>query len=196
MSNFIGLAYAVVKNAGIDTSKMSPNEVVDKYNELQKKTGQKDATPKEQKRMQELGIDEKSNEHKKEETLKGRKEKTSKIKHEKAIKELSSDKYPDGTYDIENKEPIEYEGGYQVTFCQIGDNYTEEEHRALCEEFLKYSTDDKISAGKFGGTPEISFNVKDREIAERLAKKYNQISIWDWKTGNEIGTGGTGKRRD
>ena len=29
MSNFIGLAYAVVKNAGIDTSKMSPNEEID-----------------------------------------------------------------------------------------------------------------------------------------------------------------------
>lgn len=195
MSNFIGLAYAVVKNAGIDTSKMSPNEVVDKYNELQKKTGGKEATPREQQRMQELGIEDKP-------TKKGgvdnqdRKRKTSKVNHEKAIKELSSDKYPDGTYDIESKQPIEYEDGYQVTFCQIGDNYTEDEHARLCEEFLKESTDDKISAGKFGGTPEISFHLKDRETAERLAKKYNQISIWDWKTWNEIKMGGTGKRRD
>ena len=194
MSNFIGLAYAVVKQAGYNTNKMSTDEVVDKYNELQKKTGQKEATPKEQQRLQELGIEDKPS-NKGVNDGKARKEKVSKRNHEKTIKELSSDKYPDGTYDLESKEPIEYEDGYQATFCQIGDNYTEEEHAKLCEEFLKESTDDKISAGKFGGRPEISFHIKDRETAERLAKKYNQISIWDWKEQKDIKTGGTGERR-
>lgn len=51
MSIFIGLAYAVVEKEGIDTSKMSPSEVVKKYNELQKKAGQTDATPKEYEKL-------------------------------------------------------------------------------------------------------------------------------------------------
>ena len=62
------------------------------------------------------------------------------------------------------------------------------------------SSDGVITAGKFGGTPEISFNVANRDTAIRLAKKYNQISIWDWaeftRSGNgEILKGGTGERK-
>ena len=39
MSNFIGMVFASLKNEGIDTSGMSTDEAVKKYNELQKKTG-------------------------------------------------------------------------------------------------------------------------------------------------------------
>ena len=178
MANFIGLAYAVVKQAGYDTSKMSATEVIDKYNEIQKKTGQKEATPKEYERLK--------NE--------GRKDKVSKKKHEEAIKKLESNEYEDGTYNLGSMKQVEYDDGYQVTFCQIGDDYTEDEYAELCNEFLDESTDEVVSAGKFGGTPEVSFHVKDRETAERLAKKYNQVSIWDWENYNQIGTGGTGRR--
>lgn len=120
--------------------------------------------------------------------------------HKKAIDELSKDKYEDGTYNISNYKVMEYENGYQVTFCQIGDNYSAKEYDEKVNEFLSLSSDGIVSAGKFDGTPEISFNVKDRDTAIALAKKYNQISVWDWREGNkdwrkgEIKTGGTGRR--
>ena len=115
--------------------------------------------------------------------------------HEKAVKELSNEKYPDGTYDISNYKPIEYESGYQVTFCQIGDNYNAKEYDEKVNEFLSSSSDGRTSAGKFESTPEISFHVASREQAIALAKKYNQISVWDWKNCDEIKTGGTGRRK-
>ena len=34
MANFIGLVYATLKNEGVDTSGMSTDEAVKKYNEL------------------------------------------------------------------------------------------------------------------------------------------------------------------
>ena len=90
---------------------------------------------------------------------------------------------------------MEYDDGYQVTFCQIGDDYTASVYADRVNEFLGYSSDGRTLAGKFEGTPEISFHVPDRATAIRLARKYNQISIWDWENGDEIRTGGTGRRR-
>jgi DNA gyrase/topoisomerase IV subunit A len=116
-------------------------------------------------------------------------------KHSEAVKELSQDKYPDGTYDTGTYKPVEYDNGYQVTFCQIGDNYNAKEYDEKVNEFLSLSSDGRVSAGKFESTPEISFHVTSREQAVALAKKYNQISIWDWKNCDEIKTGGTGRRK-
>ena len=138
-------------------------------------------------------------------------------KHDKVIKELSQDKYADGTYDTATLKPVDYENGYQVTFCQIGDNYNAKEYDSKVNEFLSASSDGRVSAGKFEGTPEISFNVSNRNEAVALAEKYNQISIWDWSANKtalafeskygeddprtieqwmkcEIKTGGTGRR--
>ena len=118
--------------------------------------------------------------------------------HQLAIKELNNPKYEDGTYDIATKKPVSYTSGYQVTFCQIGDKYSAIDYASRCNEFLKVSSDGKTSAGKFGGTPEISFNCKSLDMAIKLAKKYNQISIWDWAANNgdggEIDCGGSGDR--
>lgn len=50
MANFIGLVFATLKNEGIDTSKMSTQEAIDKYNELK---GNKSGTPAEQRKMKE-----------------------------------------------------------------------------------------------------------------------------------------------
>ena len=117
-----------------------------------------------------------------------------KKQHEEAIEELKKDKYEDGTYNLDTMKQIEYDDGYQVTFCQIGDNYNDAEYEQKVNEFLN-ATDDKIvSAGKFESTPEISFNVKSKDEAIKLAKKYNQISVWDWKECKEIKTGGSGRR--
>ena len=116
-------------------------------------------------------------------------------KHKQAVEELSKDKYTDGTYDTSTYKPVEYDNGYQVTFCQIGDNYNAKDYDDRVNEFLSVSSDGRVSAGKFESTPEISFHVSSRDQAVALAKKYNQISIWDWKNCNEIKTGGTGRRK-
>lgn len=114
--------------------------------------------------------------------------------HASRVAELNSFKYSDGTYDLGTMTPIEYSSGYQVTFSQIGDNYSAEDYAGKVNEFLKYSSDGKTLAGKFEGTPEVSFHVNSRSQAVKLAKKYNQISIWDWGKCDEIKTGGTGRR--
>lgn len=110
------------------------------------------------------------------------------------VKKLSSDKYGEGTYDAKTLQPVEYDNGYQVTYCQIGDKYSDAEHDALIKDFISKSSDGRVSLGKFEGTPEHSFHFKSREQAIAYAKKYNQISIWDWGKCEEIKTGGTGRR--
>ena len=101
--------------------------------------------------------------------------------HKNAIKELNQSKYPDGTYDIHTKTTKEFDSGYQVTFCQIGDNYSDAEYAKKVNECLAMSDDGKTYAGKFESEPEISFHWKDRKQAEEYARANNQISIWDWK---------------
>ena len=115
--------------------------------------------------------------------------------HKSVVDLLNDSKYSDGTYDISNLRQIEYDHGYQVTFCQIGDNYSRAEYADKVNEFLNVSSDGKTLAGKFQGTPEISFHVNDLQTALALARKYNQISIWDWANDTDISTGGTGRRR-
>ena len=114
--------------------------------------------------------------------------------HEDAIRRLEGDEYGAGTYDLATLQVVEYPDGYQVTFCQIGDNYSAQEYADRVNEFLALSSDGISSAGKFEGTPEVSFHVQDLETAIRLAEKYNQISIYDWKNEWCIETGGTGRR--
>lgn len=114
--------------------------------------------------------------------------------HKNAVDRLSGNDYSDGTYSISSMKPVEHDKGYQVTFCQIGDNYSVEEYADKVNEFIDASDDGECYAGKFEGTPEISFHLSSREEAERLARKYNQISIWDWENAEPIETQGTGRR--
>ena len=116
------------------------------------------------------------------------------LQHAVAIEKLSSDEYSDGTYNIGTLTQVDYDDGFQVTFCQIGDKYTPQQYERLVNRFRAASSDGIVSAGKFGGEPEISFHVADRATAEALAREFNQISIWDWKNQFEIKTGGTGRR--
>ena len=113
--------------------------------------------------------------------------------HMSKVTALASASYSDGTYDLDSMTPVEYSRGYQVTFSQIGDRYSAAEYADRVNEFLAVSSDGKTLAGKFEGTPEISFHVSNKRVAVRLAKKYNQISIWDWGNCDEIKTGGTGR---
>lgn len=115
--------------------------------------------------------------------------------HRQAVKELNDSKYEDGTYDISTKTTKEFDRGYQVTFCQIGDDYTDEEYAKKVNECLDMSSDRKTYAGKFEGTPEISFHWNDKEAAIKYATENNQKSIWDWEKCEQILTGGTGERK-
>jgi hypothetical protein len=114
--------------------------------------------------------------------------------HNDAVAKLSSSDYEDGTYDLNTLTQVSYDSGYQVTFSQIGDNYSPADYADKVNEFLAVSSDGKTLAGKFEGTPEVSFHCNDKQTAINLAKKYNQISIWDWGNCDEIKTGGTGER--
>lgn len=115
-------------------------------------------------------------------------------RHQEAVSRLNTPAYEDGTYDLNTMTQVSYDSGYQVTFSQIGDNYSDAEYADKVNEFLSVSSDGKTLAGKFEGTPEVSFHCNSRATAERLARKYNQISIWDWGSCDEIKTGGTGRR--
>lgn len=116
------------------------------------------------------------------------------LKHQKAITKLNGSEYDDGTYNVDTLSKVDYKDGYQVTFCQIGDNYSNKEYADKVNEFLAASSDGKTLAGKFESTPEISFHVNNKETAIKMAQKYNQISVWDWQNCNEIKTGGTGRK--
>ena len=114
--------------------------------------------------------------------------------HKSAISAISSDSFEDGTYDLSTLETVEFNHGYQVTFCQIGDNYNDDDYEFIVTMFTEASEDGKTYLGKFDGSAEISFLFADKLTAIKYAKMFNQISVWDWKNGAEIKTGGTGKR--
>ena len=120
--------------------------------------------------------------------------KTTKDLHAEAIEKLSSPTFSDGTYNLATLESVEFDYGYQVTFCQIGDDYTADDYDFIVAMFTEISEDGQVYAGKFDGSAEISFLVKNKGIAIKYAKMFNQISIWDWKNCDEIKTGGTGRR--
>lgn len=118
--------------------------------------------------------------------------------HKSQIEKLSSDKYETGTYNINTLSIIEFDKGYQFTFCQIGDNYSDAEYNALCEGVFAKIGNRNVYAGKFDGTPEISFHTNDKQFAMEFARQHNQRSIWDWSADNgngaEIDCGGSGDR--
>ena len=115
--------------------------------------------------------------------------------HNAQVKKLSSDKYGDGTYNINTLKPVEFDKGYQFTFCQIGDNYSESEYNALVNGILSKLDNKTVFAGKFESAPEISFYTTNKAFAMEIGRRYNQISIWDWEKCDEIKTGGTGRRK-
>lgn len=89
----------------------------------------------------------------------------------------------DGTYDRKGN-PIEHDSGYQASFFTTDSQYSDSELERLVAEGEAASGSD-YNVGNFGD-PEISFNFKSKKEALDYAKKYNQFSIWDWKSGQEI----------
>ena len=119
---------------------------------------------------------------------------TIKATTEAKIARLNDSIFPDGTYNLDTMKPVEFSTGYQVTFSQIGDAYTDDEYEFLVAMFREMSSDGAVYAGKFGGYPEISFHFSNRDLAVKLAKKFNQYSVWNWKIYDNLITGGTGIR--
>ena len=106
--------------------------------------------------------------------------------HKDIVQDLADiNKYKDGTYDISTMKTKEFDDGYQVTFWQIGDDYSEREYAELAIMMCNMSSDGKVWAGAFtdGGVraPEISWHFKDRDEAVRIGEQYNQVNVFDWK---------------
>lgn len=98
------------------------------------------------------------------------------------LKKIDDDSIPDGTYNLETGEKVDFHGkGFNVSFEQSSDNYSNAQYYEKCEE-CRNLCDGNIYAGKFGGSPEVSFYTTDRKTAEKIAIKYNQHSYYD----NEI----------
>lgn len=102
----------------------------------------------------------------------------------------------DGTYPLvdvedakatEGLEPVFYDDGYMVSFQTTnGEGFNkerkdltmpDEDYDALCEDLIAEGYEPHV--GVFGGIPEISFKVDSKDVAERIMKKYNQVSMWD-----------------
>ena len=114
--------------------------------------------------------------------------------HKTAIKALNVETFEDGTYDLSTLETVEFNHGYQVSFCNVGDKYNDDDYEFITTMFSEASEDGKTYLGKFCGTAEISYLFTNKETAIKYAKMFNQVSIWDWKNCEEIKTGGTGER--
>lgn len=113
--------------------------------------------------------------------------------YDKDLRNISSK--AEGTYDLSTGNSKSYQDGYQVTFSMTNMDFDDDTYKSLIEKF-KTHDHGTVDAGNFDGYSEVSFNVTDIKKAAKLAAKYNQISIWDWKNGKVIPTNGTGKYED
>ena len=113
--------------------------------------------------------------------------------YDKDLRNISSK--AEGTYDLSTGNPKSYQDGYQVTFSMTNMGFDDNTYKSLIEKF-KTHDHGTVDAGNFDGYSEVSFNVTDIKKAAKLATKYNQVSIWDWKNGKVIPTKGTGKYED
>lgn len=99
----------------------------------------------------------------------------------------------EGTYDYATGKPKDYSNGYSVSFHQNEPDdkgnwksdygrYSESEYDDNAKQLVE-ETNGELNIGYFSGTPEVSVWVKDFRTAVKMAKKYNQNSIWNWKKG-------------
>ena len=97
----------------------------------------------------------------------------------------ASEGIKDGTYDINTKEPVSFDRGYQVSFQINPDPWNETQY-----DFIAYKmsllSDNKVYLGVFDSQPEVSFHFDDIELANSLAILWKQYSIWDWSASAQI----------
>ena len=100
-----------------------------------------------------------------------------------------------GTYNYDTGELVDLSDGYMVTFHQnepdVNGNYKSHYGRYTPDEYdeltNKFAIDNnaEVFIGVFDDEPEISFKVKDFELAIKLMIENNQDSIWDNQAGAE-----------
>ena len=114
----------------------------------------------------------------------------------KLVKHVIDTQKGDGTYPLvdvtdekvaKELEPVYYDDGYMVSFQTTnGEGFNKKrkdlsmsdwDYDDLCEDLIAEGY--KPHVGVFGGIPEISFKVDSKDVAERIMKKYNQVSMWD-----------------
>ena len=107
-------------------------------------------------------------------------------KYRSSLTKLNDKSIEDGTYDLDTGKKVDFGNkGYNVSFEQSSDKYTDSEYYDKIEECRKLC-DGKVYGGKFGGAPEISFYTEDKETAMKIMEKYNQHSIYDNSIGDVI----------
>ena len=114
----------------------------------------------------------------------------------KLVQHVIDTKKGDGTYPLvdvtdekaaEELKPVYYDDGYMVSFQTTnGEGFnkarkdlsmSDKAYDDLCDDLIAEGY--KPHVGVFGGIPEISFKVDSKDVAERIMKKYNQVSMWD-----------------
>ena len=88
-----------------------------------------------------------------------------------------------GTYDLTTGRPKAYDDGYQVSFQKAKVRYSDAEYDALVNKMI-VETGSEPDAGMFEDGPEISFHCADMDLAIKIAREYNQKSVWDWAAGD------------
>lgn len=101
--------------------------------------------------------------------------------HYRLLKEKLTEKTKDGTYNLETGEIAEFGDGFQVSFEQSTDNYSNAEYGKIIHE-CSVKCDGNVYGGIFGGNPEISFHTDNEKTAIKIAKKYNQHSYYRFTT--------------
>ena len=90
-----------------------------------------------------------------------------------------------GTFDINTKEAVSFDRGYQVSFQTEWDIYNSTEYDDIVYK-MSLMSDNKAYLGVYDNKPEISFHFDDIELANALAVRFDQYSIWDWSVLDEI----------
>lgn len=88
--------------------------------------------------------------------------------------------WSDGTYDLETGKSISYDTGFQVSFQQTSDSYSQEEYNEIVYK-LADTTESMPHVGVFKKDPEISFHCLDEGKVMKIMKEYNQHSAVAWK---------------
>ena len=112
-------------------------------------------------------------------------------KRNSAFKALKGFGRDDGTYDLETVKPKHYDSGYSVSFQE---ETTEEEGSPAYKTNEQYdrivvALSRELNASPDLGVfsePELSFHVDSLDKALEVARRHNQVSIWDWSASKEI----------
>ena len=104
---------------------------------------------------------------------------------DKVDKVIKANGNKDGSYDLRTGKPLNFTDGYGVSFQVnkapgVRRDYKDEEYDRYVYECSQRSGSMPF-VGNYNGVAEISFNCKSKKEALKMAKDYNQESIFDVK---------------